>query len=97
MKVKRERNSGIALEENPRLSRVDRPLFLLNAGCIRPSIETMFDDGRIKSRHFCVQQGKDIMKLFKKVFLRGNLFRRIGSAQKYVFRDTPGYTNQFPP
>lgn len=44
---------------------IDRPFFLADGYGIEPSVNVMFNNGRIKSRQFRIIQGKNIMKFLE--------------------------------
>ncbi len=44
---------------------MDRPLLLAKRDDIRPSVNVMFNNGRIKSWNFIIRRGENITKLLK--------------------------------
>ena len=48
-------------------------LFLTNGGYIRPCVDVVFYNGRVKARNFGIGLGKDITEFFEECFVLVNL------------------------
>jgi hypothetical protein len=44
---------------------VKRLLLLLNGNNIRQCVDMVFNNGRVKTKHFCIRIGKDALKIMK--------------------------------
>jgi len=52
-----------------------RLLLLANGGNIKPSVNMVFDDGRVETRNFNIRLGKNVPILSKKSLVRKDFFR----------------------